>query len=490
MDKYDIYADIAERTDGDIYIGVVGPVRTGKSTFIKRFMDLAVIPNIENENEKNRTRDELPQSANGKTVMTTEPKFIPKEAAKISLGDNVNLKVRMIDCVGFVVDGAEYDDGENARMVSTPWTNDPVEFSLAAEIGTKKVIDEHSTIGIVVTTDGSVTDIGRLNYEQAEERTINELKDTNKPFVVVLNTQKPYAPQTEELKTKMEAKYGCTVLPINCAQLKDEDISLIFESVLSEFPVAEIRLDVPEWFYALDNTHSLKESVIDSLRELCLKTEKLKSVKEDIAGIKNENIKKLYIESIDMGTGIVEGELKLLEELYYKALTETVNMPVESDSELISVLKDLAETKKKYDKYERAFLDADERGYGIVLPSRESISLEKPEAFKKGSTYGVRIKAKGETIHVIKTDVETSFEPVIGTEEQTKRFLENVLADFENDPEKLWSLNIFGRTLDNLINEGMYNKVYNMPDEAKLKLKATLQKILNEGNGTLICIIL
>ncbi len=492
MDKYDIYRDIAERTAGDIYIGVVGPVRTGKSTFIKRFMDLAVLPNIENENERERTRDELPQSANGKAVMTTEPKFIPKDAAEVTIGDNVNLKVRMIDCVGYVVDEAEgYMDGESARMVNTPWTKEPMPFVKAAEIGTKKVINDHSTIGVVVTTDGSVTDIDRESYVEAEERVIEELKAINKPFVIVLNTDKPFSDETDELKAELEEKYNSPVLALNCAQLKEEDINNILESVLMEFPVSQISIDIPGWLDALSLDHWLKASVIDAFRKTAEKIDKLKTVKADISAVdENEYIKKLYIDNINMGTGTVEAEAKLFDELFYKILSETVSMPVENDAELISVLKNLAETKKCYDKYERAFNDANARGYGIVTPTVENIVLEKPEAFKQGSRYGVRLKAKGETIHVIKTDVETVVEPVIGNEEQSKQFLNEVMKDYESDPSKMMELNIFGRTLDNLISEGMYSKIYNMPEDARVKLKTTLQKIMNEGSGSLICIIL
>lgn len=492
MDKYDIYRDIAERTDGDIYIGVVGPVRTGKSTFIKRFMDLLVLPNMENENERERTKDELPQSANGRTIMTTEPKFIPNEAALIRLGDSVKLKVRMIDCVGYLVNGAEgHMDGDSARMVNTPWTDKPIPFVEAAEMGTEKVINDHSTIGIVVTTDGSITDIPRENYESAEERVVNELKSINKPYIILLNTEKPYSTQTEELKNRLAEKYSSAVIPVNCAQLKEDDITNILETVLEEFPVMEIRVDMPGWLDSLPNDHWLKCSVIESFRKAAAKTDRLKTVKDDlnVAG-ENEYIKKLYVENIDMGTGTVDAETKLVEELFYKILSETVEMPVNNDAELIDVLKNLVDTKRQYDKYERAFSDADARGYGIVMPSVEGVSLEKPEMFKQGSRYGVRLKARGEAVHIIKTDVETRVEQVIGTEEQSRGFIDEIIQDFDTDPNRIWQLNIFGRTLDSLINEGLYSKAYNMPDDAQVKLKTALQKILNEGSGGLICIIL
>ena len=490
MDKSDIYADIAERTGGDIYIGVVGPVRSGKSTFIKRFMDMVVLPNIEDENERMRATDELPQSANGRTIMTTEPKFIPKEAVNVTLGENTRMKVRMIDCVGFMVEGAEGGmDGDRERLVNTPWDKEPVSFGDAAEKGTRKVINDHSTIGIVITTDGSVTDIERSAYEKAEEKTINELKAINKPFVVLLNSSRPFSSETERLKESLEEKYGARVIAVNCAQLKDDDIAQILESVLYEFPVMEVRVDMPAWLDELESSHWLKIALIGYMRNISDSIGSLKSIK-DCLKQDNDYVRKLYIDAVDMGTGCVDASLLLADGLFYSILSETAGVDVNDDRQLISVLKSLAEAKKNYDRYERAFCDAAARGYGIVTPSSDTVKIEKPELFKQGGRYGVRLKAKGEAIHVIKTDVETRVEPVIGGEDEARRFLEKVIRDYENDPTDMLGLDIFGRSMDSLINEGMTGKAINIPDDAKLKLKDTLQKILNEGNGSLICIIL
>ncbi len=490
MDRFDIYADIAERTGGDIYIGVVGPVRSGKSTFIKRFMDMLVLPNIDDENERMRATDELPQSASGRTIMTTEPKFIPNEAVRVTLGDNVQMRVRMIDCVGFIVDGAEGTmDGDRERLVNTPWDKEPVSFEDAAERGTKKVINDHSTIGIVVTTDGTVTDLPRRAYERAEEKAINELKTINKPFVMLLNSSRPFSDDTARLKDSLEEKYSTKVLPVNCAQLKEEDIAQILESVLYEFPVMEVRVDMPAWTDELDNSHWLKAELIECMRKAAESIDRLKNIKECLKQ-ENGHIKKLYIDAVNMGTGCVDASMLLEDGLFYSILSETAGVGVNDDRELISVLKSLAEAKKNYDRYERAFYDAATRGYGIVTPSSDTVKIEKPELFKQGGRYGVRLKAKGEAIHVIKTDVETRVEPVIGGEDEARRFLEKVIRDFENDPADMLGLDIFGRSMDSLINEGMTGKAINIPDDARLKLKDTLQKILNEGNGSLICIIL
>ena len=492
MDQFDIYKDIAERTNGDIYIGVVGPVRTGKSTFIKRFMDLLVLPNIENAYTKERTKDELPQSASGKTVMTTEPKFVPNEAVEIHLGDNAKFKVRMIDCVGYLVPGAEgHMDGETPRMVNTPWSSKPMPFVEAAELGTKKVINDHSTIGVVVTTDGSITDIPRENYIEAEERVVNELKSINKPFVIVLNTTKPFSPETDELKTQLSEKYGVTVIPLNCAQIKEDDINDIIEKILLEFPVMEVQIQLPNWMDTLDYDHWLKRDIMLSLKELLPQIDRLKGVKSCVNSLDgNDHIRKVYIDNINLGEGSVNAEISLEDGLFYQILSETIDMPVSSDSELISIIKKLSEIKKDYDKFETALGDVRRKGYGIVSPAFEEIKLDKPETFKQGSRYGIKLKARGESIHMIKADIETEVAPIVGSEEQSQEFIADVMKEYEQDPSKIWELNIFGRTLDALVNEGMQNKIYRMPEDAQLKLQETLQKIINEGSGGLICIIL
>lgn len=492
MDQFDIYRDISERTNGDIYIGVVGPVRTGKSTFIKRFMDLLVLPNIENKHTQERARDELPQSASGKNIMTTEPKFVPNEAVPITIGENANMRVRMIDCVGYVVPGAEgYLEGDTPRMVHTPWSKEPMPFFEAAEIGTQKVIKDHSTIGVVIVSDGSVTDIPRENYIDAEERVIQELKEIGKPFVVLLNTNQPYSDSTEELRESMVEQYNVPVMSVNCAQLKADDIKAILENVLYEFPMKEIRFHYPKWVETLDNSHWLKKTIIASLQDIMQNVDKLRDVKENLTCLEdNEYVKKAYTDEMALGEGAANIALAIDDNLFYRILSETIDMPIENDYQLISTIQQLSEIKKEYDKISQALSDVKRKGYGVVSPIFEEIQLEQPEVFKQGSRYGIKLKAKGESIHLIKADIETEVSPIIGNEEQSKDFIDNLIKDYENEPEKIWDLNIFGRTLSSMVSDGMQNKIYRMPEDAQIKLQETLQKIVNEGSGGLICIIL
>lgn len=492
MEQYDIYKDIAERTDGDIYLGVVGPVRTGKSTFIKRFMDLLVLPNMENNFTRERAQDELPQSASGKNIMTTEPKFIPNEAADITLGDHVHLRVRLIDCVGYVVPGAEgHLEGEAPRMVHTPWSKEPMPFLEAAEMGTKKVITDHSTIGIVISTDGSITEIPRESYIEAEERVIHELKEMGKPFIMLLNTTKPYADETDALRREMSERYEVPVLAVNCAQLKVEDIKMILEKVLYEFPMKEIRFHFPSWIETLGMDHWFKKDLIVGLREVLTKVDKLSDIKDSMPELEaNEYIKKAYTDSVLLGEGAADIALSVDDGLFYRILSETIDMPIENDYQLIETIKMLSDVKKDYDKIECALNDVKRKGYGVVSPVFEEIKLEQPEVFKQGSRYGIKLKAKGESIHMIKADIETEVSPIIGNEEQSKEFIDNLIKDYETEPEKIWDLNIFGRTLSSLVSDGMQNKIYRMPEDAQIKLQETLQKIVNEGSGGLICIIL
>lgn len=492
MEQFDIYKDIAERTNGDVYLGIVGPVRTGKSTFIKRFMDLLVLPNIENNYTKERAKDELPQSASGKTIMTTEPKFVPNEAVNITLGDNVNLKVRLIDCVGYIVEGAEGQfDGDQPRMVNTPWSDKPMPFTQAAETGTKKVITDHSTIGVVITTDGSITDIPRENYVSAEKRVINELKAIKKPFVVLLNSVKPYSPETEQLKDSLSEEYGVPVIAINAAQLKPDDINGIMESVLYEFPVKEISFNMPKWVESLSKDHWIKKELINSAMDIMDDINKLRTVKDCAAKMgENEFVKKAFVDTISLGEGIAKVEVAMADDLFYKVLSETIGTEINNDAELVSIIKKLSEVKKEYDKLETALSDVRRKGYGIVPPQFDEIKLEKPEIFKQGQRYGMKLKAKGESIHMIRADINSEVAPIVGSEEQSKSYIEEVMKEYDTNPEKIWDLNIFGRTLDNLVNEGMSNKIYRMPEDAQEKLQETLQKIVNEGSGGLICIIL
>lgn len=491
MEGTQIYQDIAERTGGDIYIGVVGPVRTGKSTFIKRFMDLLVLPNIPNTYTRERAKDELPQSASGRTIMTTEPKFVPNEAVELSLED-AEVRVRMIDCVGYLVPGAEGDlDGEQPRMVHTPWSEEPMPFRDAAEIGTKKVIADHSTIGMVVTTDGSVTELPRESYEEAEARVVGELQELGKPFLVLLNTATPYSDGTQALRQELEERYGVPVVAVNAAQLKAEDIRRILEQLLYQFPLRELRFFFPGWVETVEQGHWLKQGLIAALREVMGKVERLADVAEAVRGLsKAEFLKKAYADHLLPGEGAAEITLDFRDGLFYQILSETVELPIENDYALIQTIRMLSKTKQEYDKIAPALEDVRRKGYGVVTPAFQEITLEKPEVFKQGSRYGIKLRAKGESLHLIKADVETEVSPIIGNEEQSREFIDHLISDYEEEPEKIWDLNIFGRTLSAMVSDGMQNKIYRMPEDAQMKLQETLQKIVNEGSGGLICIIL
>lgn len=487
-----IYADIAARTGGNIYVGVVGPVRTGKSTLIKRIMEELVIPGISDPYRKERARDELPQSGSGKTIMTSEPKFVPEEAVEISPDGVTKLRVRLIDSVGYMVDGAVGAEEDGVpRMVTTPWYDHEIPMTEAAELGTKKVITDHSTIGMVVTTDGSVTELPRENYEEAEERVVAELQELGKPFLILLNTAAPYSDSTESLRSELEKKYGVPVLAVNAAQLKAEDIRRILERMLYQFPLRELRFFFPGWVETLEQGHWLKQGLTDALKGVMAQVEKLADVEQAIGALgETDFLKKAYTDRILPGEGAAEIALNFADGLFYQILSETVEMPIENDYALISTIKMLSETKQEYDKIATALNDVRRKGYGVVTPVFEEITLEKPEVFKQGSRYGIKLRAKGESIHLIKADVETEVSPIIGNEEQSREFIDRLIADYESEPEKIWDLNIFGRTLSSMVSDGMQNKIYRMPEDAQMKLQETLQKIVNEGSGGLICIIL
>ncbi|MBE7043985.1 MAG: stage IV sporulation protein A [Ruminococcaceae bacterium] len=492
MAEYNLYQDISERSGGDVYIGVVGPVRTGKSTFIKRFMDLLVIPNIPNVYQAERARDELPQSAAGRTIMTTEPKFIPNEAIPISLGENANLKVRMIDCVGYVVDGSlGYIEEDTPRMVSTPWFEQPIPFHEAAEIGTKKVITEHSTIGLVVTTDGSITEIAREDYVSAEQRVIRELKAIDKPFVVLLNSTTPNAAKTQKLREQMEEQYEVPVLAVNCEELTAEDINRVIETVLFEFPLREINIRMPSWVESLDAEHWLGKAVYQSVLEQVQSVEKIRHARKLAEGLgRCEYIESCRIDGMDLGQGNVVVDLSFPESLFYRILGETSGFEIENEEKLIQLIKELSKIKTEYDKIAFALHEVREKGYGIVSPGTEEMTLDEPKIVKQGGKFGVKLKASAPSIHMIRADIETEVSPIVGTEKQSEELVRYLLEEFEADPAKIWESNIFGKSLYELVNEGLHNKLGKMPDEARLKLKETLQRIINEGSGGLICIIL
>jgi len=492
MENFDIYRDISERTGGDIYIGVVGPVRTGKSTFIKRFMDLLVIPNIENTYNKERARDELPQSAAGRAIMTTEPKFIPNEAVEINLDDVVNFKVRLIDCVGYLVPGANgHMDGENPRMVNTPWYENKIPFAQAAEIGTKKVINDHSTIGIVITTDGSITDIERQDYEEAEFRVVEELSSINKPYIMILNSTRPYAPETEELRRELESRHDIPVMTLNCAQLKGEDVENIMEKILYEFPVKELRINLPKWIDPLPITHWVKQSIISTVRNISVGVNKIREVKTNVAGLEeNDFIKKAFVERINLGEGATEVEVNVDAGLFYKVLSETTGMEINSEYKLISTIKVLAAAKKEYDKIRVALDEVRFKGYGIVTPSTEEMTLEPPQIVRHGSRYGVKIKASAPSLHVVRANIETEISPIVGTEQESQDLVDYFNKEMEENPERIWELNMFGKSMHSMVKDGLQNKLYRMPEDAQVKLQETLQRIINDGGGRFICILL
>ena len=492
MKDIEIYKDISKRTNGDIYIGVVGPVRTGKSTFIKNFMQSFVIPNIQNEYKKDRALDELPQSASGKTIMTTEPKFVPNESVEICLDNNLKFKTRLVDCVGYLVDNAiGYLEDDMPRMVKTPWSEDEMPFSRAAEIGTKKVINDHSTIGIVVTTDGTITDLDRESYVDAEERVIRELKQINKPYIVLLNSTNPNSKETKKLEEELSEKYNSRVISMDIENMKEEDFSNIFERVLEEFPVTEIGFDLPEWFNILDLDHWLKQDVIGVVKDFLDKDYSIREINQMLDQInENEVFKKVYLKDADMETGNVKVEMDITPDVFYRILSEESNFDVKSDADIFSLLREFSNTKSEYDKIAMAMEEVRIKGYGIITPTMDELKLEEPEIVKQGNKYGVKLKASAPSIHMIRADIETEVSPIVGSEKQSEDLVKYLLSEFETDPKKIWESNIFGKSLHELVNEGLHNKLYRMPDEAQMKLQETLQKIINEGSGGLICIIL
>ncbi len=492
MESTRLYEDIANRTDGDIYVGVVGPVRTGKSTFIKNFMDLLVIPNIDNEYKKERAKDELPQSAGGRTIMTTEPKFIPNEAVEITLDNNLKFKTRLVDCVGYLVDNAiGYLEDDMPRMVKTPWSDEEIPFEKAAEIGTKKVIDEHSTIGVLVTTDGTVTDIPREDYVQAEERVVNELKALNKPFIILLNSNDPNSNYTQDLANELSEKYGTTVMPLNCEYLNLDDINNMFSKVLYEFPVEQVCIKFPRWIDGLDSDHPLKCELYEEIKNAFSNIHVLKDVSGCVEQIRQtEIISRSSIADIQLGSGNVNVDITLKDELFYQILSEITNVDVTNEGDLFSIITELSKTKKKYDRIAYALEEVEAKGYGIVTPSIEDLELEEPEMIKQGSRFGVKLKATAPSIHLIKTNVETEVSPIVGSEKQSEELVNYLLSEFESNPKEIWKSNIFGKSLHELVNEGLQTKLSKMPEDAQMKLQETLERIVNEGSGGLICIIL
>jgi len=471
---------------------VVGPVRTGKSTFIKKFMDTLVIPNIEEGYQRERAIDELPQSAAGRTIMTTEPKFIPEEAVEIKLDNNAAFRVRMIDCVGYIVPSSlGYIEGEQPRMVKTPWSDEELPFNVAAEMGTHKVIAEHSTIGLVVTTDGSISDIPRYEYEEAEERVIKELQEINKPFIVLLNCMYPQSASARSLADELSEKYQVPVVPINCIELSENEIVAVLTQVLYEFPVKEIEVELPAWLSSLNSDHWLKSSVFGQIKTSASKLTNMRTVtylSEEIAEM--ENISGANIESMSLGTGRAHIKVTMSNVLFYKVIEELTKIKIENEQDLMKTLTDLSMVKVKYERLKDALDEVEATGYGIVMPTIDELKLEEPEIMKQGGKYGVRLKASAPSVHMLRADITTEVAPIVGSESQSEELVKYLLQGFEEDPQKIWESNIFGKSLHELVNEGLKNKLFHMPADARMKLQETLERIINEGCSGLICIIL
>ena len=487
-----IYEDIAKRTQGDIYIGVVGPVRTGKSTFIRKFMENLVLPNIENEFKRERTQDEIPQSGSGKTIMTVEPKFVPADGVEIKIKDTVSLKVRMVDCVGYIVDGAlGHEEEGKQRLVSTPWSQEAMTFEKAAEIGTKKVIRDHSTLGIVVLTDGSVTGRDRKNYLSAEERVINELKSLNKPFAVVLNTLDPYSESTELLRSELEEKYDVPIVPLNVLAMDEEDIENVMETVLYDFPLNEIRINLPKWVEGLERNHWIKNNIIFTLKQSIAEIGKLRDVDSIVKGFSElEFLEDTEVENVELGEGVISIDLTAKQDLFYNVLEEKSGFKIDGDHQLLNLVTKLSRVKNEYDKIESALYDAKTKGYGVVAPSLDELSLEEPEIIKQGKQYGIKLRANAPSLHIIKADISTEVSPIVGNQTQGEEMIKYLLDTFEENPSELWASNMFGKSLNDLVKEQLQSKLYTMPEEIRVKIQKTLQKIINEGSMNIITILL
>lgn len=492
MEKVDLFKDIAERTGGDIYLGVVGPVRTGKSTFIKKFMELVVLPNIENESDKARAQDELPQSAAGRQIMTTEPKFIPNHAVSVHVEEGLDVNVRIVDCVGYAVPGAKgYEDENGPRMVNTPWYGEAIPFQEAAEIGTRKVIQEHSTLGVVITTDGSIGEIPREDYVESEERIVQELKEVGKPFIMIVNSNHPHHSNTEALREELAEKYDIPVLSQSVENMTEHDIYNVLREVLYEFPVLEVNVNLPSWVMVLKEDHWLRQSYEEAVRDTVQDIKRLRDVDRVVGQFGNfEFIEQARLAGIEMGQGIAEIDLYAPDDLYDQILKEVVGVEIRGKDHLLQLMQEFAHAKAEYDQVSDALKMVKQTGYGIAAPALTDMSLDEPEIIRQGSRFGVRLKAVAPSIHMIKVDVESEFAPIIGTEKQSEELVRYLMQDFEEDPLSIWNSDIFGRSLNSIVREGISAKLSLMPENARYKLKETLERIINEGSGGLIAIIL
>ena len=490
MESFQVYRDMKARTGGEIYIGVVGPVRTGKSTFIKRFMDLLVLPNMADEHAKERTKDELPQSASGTTIMTTEPKFVPKDAAAVRLSDDVEVRIRLIDCVGFMVEGASgHIENDAERQVKTPWFEYEIPFTKAAAIGTQKVIRDHATIGFVVTTDGSVTDIPRENYIAAEEQTVRELQEIGKPFIILLNCRKPYAPGTEELVKELQEKYSAAVVPVNCEQLRTEDINEIMRQVLYEFPITEVEFYVPKWVEMLSREHRIKADLIEQVRAMMAELNDVRSIVSFRPSQVSQYIRAVTVDQVEMDSGRVKIKIDYEQSYYYEVLSELTGTEIHGEYELIATVKELSSMRAELSSLKDAFTNVKLKGYGVVTPSKEDIRLDEPVIIKQGSKFGVKIRSEAPSIHMIRANIETEIAPIVGNEKQAQDLAEYIKKESET-PQGVWGTNIFGKTVEELVMDGMRNKIAMINDESQVKLQDSMQKIVNDTNGGLVCIII
>ena len=491
MANKSIYEDIALRTGGDIYLGIVGPVRTGKSTFIKQFMDELVMPNISEEYEKERAKDELPQASSGRTIMTTEPKFIPEKAVNINIDNTANMNVRLIDCVGYIVPSSlGYIENDQPRMVNTPWYDEPIPFNMAAEIGTQKVIDEHSTIGIVITTDGSISDIPRAEYEEAEDRVIKELTAINKPFIVLLNCLDPNSDSANDTAECISKKHSVPVMPINCLDLTHNDIKQILAKILYEFPVKEINVNFPKWINTLPLNHWLRADIISSLRS----ADGIRHIRDinlfHTCLENSDNTIGCKVNNIDLGHGSADITIDVNPDLFYKVLAENTGLVINDEMELMNSITELSAIKKEYMRVKDALDEVEATGYGIVMPEIEELTLEEPEIVKQGGRYGVRLRASAPSIHLMKANITTEVSPIVGSEKQSEDLIMYLLNEFQEDPVKIWDSNIFGKSLHELVNEGLHSKLARMPVDARMRVQETIERVINDGCNGLVCIIL
>ncbi|MGB9661077.1 MAG: stage IV sporulation protein A [Moorellaceae bacterium] len=492
MENRDIFRDIAERTGGDIYLGVVGPVRSGKSTFITRFMDKMVLPHIKNPHERDRAKDELPQSGAGRMIMTTEPKFIPQEAVEITVREGLKMRVRLVDCVGYTVEGAlGYEGAEGPRMVRTPWFEQEIPFQQAAEIGTRKVIADHATMGIVVTTDGSITEIPRENYIGAEERVVWELKELGKPFVILLNSAHPLEEETVRLANHLEAEYNVPVLPVDCLHLEEEDFLNILEEALYEFPVVEVNVHLPLWVEELDTAHWLRQQLEEAVGEAVGKVRRLRDIDGAVEQLQSfAYASKVVLRDMDLGTGTAHVDMFLREGIFHQVVREITGLDINNDKELLRWFRELASIKREWDKFVYGIQEVRNTGYGVVTPTEEEMELAEPELIKQGGRFGVRLKATAPSYHFIRANITAEVTPLIGTEKQCEDLVKYIMEEFEENPQKIWQTNIFGKSLSELVKESIQSKLYKMPENAQLKLQETVERIVNDGGGGLICIII